>query len=89
MAQQVRGTGPAGGWQAPHHALMMSTPCRLAKMCHSFVGEQGEEQLYGAHRRGPSALRELLCHGEKGPCAPPAGGKAGRPAPPKALQNEL
>lgn len=68
---------------------MMSTPCRLAKMCHSFVGEQGEEQLYGAHRRGPSALRELLCHGEKGPCAPPAGGKAGRPAPPKALQNEL
>ncbi|NXK48782.1 MZB1 protein, partial [Chauna torquata] len=64
-------------------------PGRLAKMCHGFVGEQGEEQLYGAHRRGPSALRDLLCHGEKGPCAPPGRGKAGRPAPPKVLQNEL
>ncbi|KAM6056539.1 marginal zone B- and B1-cell-specific protein isoform 2-T2 [Chlamydotis macqueenii] len=59
---------------------------RLSKMCHSYVGERGEAQIYGAHRRGPAALRELLCRGEKGPCA---GGKAGGPAPPKALQNEL
>ncbi|KAM9373478.1 marginal zone B- and B1-cell-specific protein [Phaethornis superciliosus] len=61
-------------------------PGRLSKMCHSYVGERGEAQIYGAHRRGPAALRELLCHGEKGPCA---SGKAGGPPPPKATQNEL
>lgn len=61
-------------------------PRRLSKMCHGYVGERGEAQIYGAHRRGPAALRELLCHGEKGACA---GGKAGGPAPPKAMQNEL
>ncbi|NXK25505.1 MZB1 protein, partial [Arenaria interpres] len=61
-------------------------PSRLSKMCHGYVGEQGEAQIYGAHRRGPAALRELLCHGEKGACT---GGKAGGPSPPKALQNEL
>ncbi|XP_026714119.1 marginal zone B- and B1-cell-specific protein [Athene cunicularia] len=61
-------------------------PGRLSKMCHSYVGEQGEAQIYGAHQQGPAALRELLCHGEKGACA---SGKAGGPAPPKALQNEL
>ncbi|PKU30030.1 proline-rich basic protein 1 [Limosa lapponica baueri] len=61
-------------------------PSRLSKMCHGYVGEQGEAQIYEAHRRGPAALRELLCHGEKGACA---GGKAGGPSPPKALQNEL
>uniref|UniRef100_A0A8B9ZZK8 Marginal zone B and B1 cell specific protein n=1 Tax=Anas zonorhyncha TaxID=75864 RepID=A0A8B9ZZK8_9AVES len=93
--QELKGekrlTGPGLQSQQPLSVVMTGGPwpSRLAKMCHSFVGEQGEEQLYGAHRRGPSALRELLCHGEKGPCAPPAGGKAGRPAPPKALQNEL
>nr|XP_027324223.1 LOW QUALITY PROTEIN: marginal zone B- and B1-cell-specific protein [Anas platyrhynchos] len=88
---EKRLTGPGLQSQQPLSVVMTGGPwpSRLAKMCHSFVGEQGEEQLYGAHRRGPSALRELLCHGEKGPCAPPAGGKAGRPAPPKALQNEL
>uniref|UniRef100_A0A8B9CY32 Marginal zone B and B1 cell specific protein n=1 Tax=Anser brachyrhynchus TaxID=132585 RepID=A0A8B9CY32_9AVES len=88
---EKRLTGPGLQSQQPLSVTMTGGPwpSRLAKMCHSFVGEQGEEQLYGAHRRGPSALRELLCHGEKGPCAPPAGGKAGRPAPPKALQNEL
>uniref|UniRef100_A0A8C3GHQ8 Marginal zone B and B1 cell specific protein n=1 Tax=Cairina moschata TaxID=8855 RepID=A0A8C3GHQ8_CAIMO len=88
---EKRLTGPGLRSQQPLSVAMTGGPwpSRLAKMCHSFVGEQGEEQLYGAHRRGPSALRELLCHGEKGPCAPPAGGKAGRPAPPKALQNEL
>ncbi|XP_051486772.1 marginal zone B- and B1-cell-specific protein [Apus apus] len=61
-------------------------PGRLSKMCHSSVGEQGEAQIYRAHRRGPAALRELLCHGEKGPCPD---GKAGGPAPHKATQNEL
>ncbi|NWS71290.1 MZB1 protein, partial [Crotophaga sulcirostris] len=61
-------------------------PSRLAKLCHGYVGEWGEDQLYGAHRRGAAALREFLCHGKKGPCG---GGKAGAPAAPKALQNEL
>ncbi|NWH67930.1 MZB1 protein, partial [Geococcyx californianus] len=61
-------------------------PSRLAKLCHSYVGEQGEEQLYRAHRRGAAALRDLLCHSEKGPCS---GGKAGALAAPKMLQNEL
>lgn len=70
-----------GTWCDPQPA-----PCRLSKMCHSYVGEQGEAQIYGAHRRGPAALRELLCHGEKGACT---GSKAGGPVPPKALQNEL
>ncbi|KAF4796485.1 marginal zone B and B1 cell specific protein [Turdus rufiventris] len=58
---------------------------RLSKLCHGYVGEQGEAQLYGAHRRGPAALRQLLCHGDKGPCA----SRKERPGPPKALQNEL
>ncbi|NXO57215.1 MZB1 protein, partial [Aramus guarauna] len=61
-------------------------PNRLSKMCHGYVGEKGDAQIYGAHRRGPAALRELLCHGEKGACA---GSKAGGPAPCKAMQNEL
>ncbi|NXP04410.1 MZB1 protein, partial [Thinocorus orbignyianus] len=61
-------------------------PGRLSKMCHSYVGEQGEAQIYEAHQRGPAALRELLCHGGKGACA---GGKAGGLSPHKALQNEL
>ncbi|KAM6322566.1 marginal zone B- and B1-cell-specific protein [Podargus strigoides] len=61
-------------------------PGRLSKMCHGYVGERGETQIYGAHRRGPAALRELLCHGEKGPCA---GSKAGGPPPRKVMQNEL
>ncbi|NXS31595.1 MZB1 protein, partial [Pomatostomus ruficeps] len=61
-------------------------PSRLAKMCHGYVGERGEAQIYGAHRRGPAALRRLLCHGDKGPCA---GRKDGGPDPPKARQNEL
>ncbi|NXE42694.1 MZB1 protein, partial [Ptilorrhoa leucosticta] len=60
-------------------------PSRLSKLCHGYVGEQGEAQIYGAHRRGPAALRQLLCHGDKGPCA----GRKDRPDPPKALQNEL
>ncbi|NXI63725.1 MZB1 protein, partial [Anseranas semipalmata] len=83
--------GPGLPSQEPMSVAVLGGPWagRLAKMCHGFVGERGEERIYGAHRRGPPALRDLLCHGEKGPCAPPGGGKAGRPAPPKALQNEL
>ncbi|KAM6408888.1 marginal zone B- and B1-cell-specific protein [Rhynochetos jubatus] len=61
-------------------------PGRLSKMCHSYVGEQGEAQIYGAHRQGSGALRELLCHGEKGACA---SSKARGAASHKALQNEL
>ncbi|NXD80852.1 MZB1 protein, partial [Halcyon senegalensis] len=61
-------------------------PGRMSKMCHSYVGERGEAQIYEAHRLGSAALRELLCHGEKGACA---SGKAAGPHPPKVLQNEL
>ncbi|NWX14213.1 MZB1 protein, partial [Aegotheles bennettii] len=61
-------------------------PGRLSKMCHGYVGERGEAQIYGAHRRGLAALRDLLCHGEKGACS---GGKPGGAAPHKATQNEL
>ncbi|NXC46337.1 MZB1 protein, partial [Penelope pileata] len=88
---EKRLTGPGLLGQEPMSVAVTGGPWpgRLAKMCHGFVGERGEEQLYSAHRRGPAALRDLLCHGEKGPCARPAGGKAGGPAPPKALQNEL
>ncbi|XP_037254112.1 marginal zone B- and B1-cell-specific protein [Falco biarmicus] len=80
--------GPGLPGQEPMTVMVMGGPWpgRLSKMCHSHVGERGEAQIYGAHRRGPAALRELLCHGDKGACA---GGKAGVPAPPKALQNEL
>ncbi|NWI42036.1 MZB1 protein, partial [Picathartes gymnocephalus] len=60
-------------------------PGRLSKLCHGYVGEQDEAQIYGAHRRGPAALRQLLCHGDKGPCA----GRKDRPDPRKAPQNEL
>ncbi|XP_059681523.1 marginal zone B- and B1-cell-specific protein [Gavia stellata] len=85
---EKRLAGPGLPRQEPMSVMVMGGPWpgRLSKMCHGYVGEQGEAQIYGAHRRGPAALRELLCHGEKGPCA---GGKAGGPAPPKALQNEL
>ncbi|NXN90813.1 MZB1 protein, partial [Rhinopomastus cyanomelas] len=61
-------------------------PGRLSKMCHSYVGEWGEAQIYRAHWRGPDALQELLCHGDKGACA---SSKAGGLPPAKALQNEL
>ncbi|NXA25461.1 MZB1 protein, partial [Ibidorhyncha struthersii] len=85
---EKRLAGPGLPRQEPMSVMVMGGPwpSRLSKMCHSYVGEQGEAQIYGAHRRGPSALRELLCHGEKGACA---SSKAGGPSPPKALQNEL
>ncbi|XP_075298380.1 marginal zone B- and B1-cell-specific protein isoform X2 [Opisthocomus hoazin] len=85
---EKRLSGPGLPRQEPMSVMVAGGPWpgRLSKMCHGYVGERGEAQLYGAHRRGPAALRELLCHGDKGPCA---GGKAGAPAPPKALQNEL
>ncbi|NXL27754.1 MZB1 protein, partial [Glaucidium brasilianum] len=85
---EKRLAGPGLPRQEPMSVMVMGGPWpgRLSKMCHSYVGEQGEAQIYGAHRRGPAALRELLCHGEKGACA---SGKAGGPVPPKALQNEL
>ncbi|NXJ91112.1 MZB1 protein, partial [Corythaixoides concolor] len=80
--------GPGLPRQEPVSVTVLGGPWpgRLAKMCHGYVGERGEAQIYGAHRRGAAALRDLLCHGEKGPCG---GGKAGAPAPAKALQNEL
>ncbi|OXB64966.1 hypothetical protein ASZ78_007369 [Callipepla squamata] len=93
--QELRGerrlTGPGlPGQEAMSVAVMGGPwPGRLTKMCHSLVGEHGEEQLYGAHRRGPAALRELLCHSKKGPCAHLGGGKVGGSAPTKVLQNEL
>ncbi|NXF09834.1 MZB1 protein, partial [Smithornis capensis] len=85
---EKRLAGPGLPRQEPMSVMVSGGlwPSRLSKMCHSYVGEQGEAQIYEAHRRGPAALRELLCHGDKGPCA---GGKAGEPAPRKALQNEL
>ncbi|XP_033922980.1 marginal zone B- and B1-cell-specific protein [Melopsittacus undulatus] len=83
---EKRLTGPGLPMQEPMSVMVTGGPWpgRLSKMCHGAVGEQGEAQVYGAHRRGPSALRELLCHGDKGPCP---SSKAGG-APPK-LQNEL
>lgn len=55
-------------------------------MCLGYMGEWGEAQIYEAHRRGAGTLRQLLCHGQKGPCA---SRKPGGPAAPKAPQNEL
>ncbi|NXH22326.1 MZB1 protein, partial [Bucco capensis] len=85
---EKRLTGPGLPSQKPMSVMVTGGPWpgRLSKMCHSYVGEQGEVQIYRAHRQGPAALQELLCHGEKGACA---SSKAGGPAPPKALQNEL
>ncbi|NWU65528.1 MZB1 protein, partial [Pterocles burchelli] len=85
---EKRLAGPGLPAQEPMSVMVTGGPWpgRLSKMCHSYVGERGEEQIYGAHRRGAAALRELLCHGDKGACG---GGKAGGPAPPKVLQNEL
>ncbi|KAF1449752.1 Marginal zone B- and B1-cell-specific protein, partial [Spheniscus demersus] len=85
---EKRLAGPGLPRQEPMSVMVLGGPWpgRLSKMCHGYVGERGEAQIYGAHRRGPAALRELLCHGEKGACT---GGKAGGPAPPKAMQNEL
>ncbi|XP_061216573.1 marginal zone B- and B1-cell-specific protein [Neopsephotus bourkii] len=85
---EKRLAGPGLPVQEPMSVMVTGGPWpgRLSKMCHGAVGQRGEAQVYGAHRRGPAALRELLCHGDKGPCA---GGKAGGAAPPKAPQNEL
>ncbi|NXJ74953.1 MZB1 protein, partial [Trogon melanurus] len=85
---EKRLAGPGLLRQEPMSVMVTGGPWpgRLSKMCHSYVGERGETQIYEAHRRGPAALRELLCHGEKGACA---GSKAGGAAPHKALQNEL
>ncbi|XP_062443505.1 marginal zone B- and B1-cell-specific protein [Rhea pennata] len=84
-------SGPGLLSQEPMSVMMMGGPWpgRLHKMCHSYVGELGEEQLYGAHRRGPAALEELLCRGAKGACAGLPGAKGPPPAPAKARQNEL
>ncbi|NWV72887.1 MZB1 protein, partial [Dasyornis broadbenti] len=85
---EKRLSGPGLPSQQPLSVMVSGGPwpSRLSKMCHGYVGEQGEAQIYGAHRRGPAALRQLLCHGDKGPCA---GQKDRGPDPPKALQNEL
>ncbi|NXA68816.1 MZB1 protein, partial [Mohoua ochrocephala] len=84
---EKRLSGPGLPRQQPLSVMVSGGPwpSRLSKLCHGYVGEQGEAQIYGAHRRGPAALRQLLCHGDKGPCA----GRKDRPDPPKALQNEL
>ncbi|NWH87112.1 MZB1 protein, partial [Aegithalos caudatus] len=80
---EKRLSGPGLPRQQPLSVLVSGGPWpgRLSKLCHGY----GEAQIYGAHRRGPAALRQLLCHGDKGPCA----GRKDRPDPPKALQNEL
>ncbi|XP_017685863.1 PREDICTED: marginal zone B- and B1-cell-specific protein [Lepidothrix coronata] len=85
---QKRLAGPGLPSREPVSVMVSGGPWpgRLSKMCLGYVGEQGEAQIYESHRRGPAALRELLCHGDKGPCG---GGKAGAPAPRKAPQNEL
>ncbi|NWV05951.1 MZB1 protein, partial [Ptilonorhynchus violaceus] len=68
---EKRLTGPGLPRQQPLSVMVSGGPwpSRLSKMCHGYVGEQGEAQIYRAHRRGPAALRQLLCHGDKGPCA--------------------
>ncbi|NXH82562.1 MZB1 protein, partial [Edolisoma coerulescens] len=84
---EKRLSGPGLPSQQPLSVMVSGGPwpSRLSKLCHGYVGERGEAQIYGAHRRGPAALRRLLCHGDKGACA----GRKDRPEPPKALQNEL
>ncbi|NXG35514.1 MZB1 protein, partial [Dromaius novaehollandiae] len=88
---EKRLAGPGLLSQEPMSVMIMGGPWpgRLHKMCHSYVGELGEEQLYQAHRSGPAALEELLCHGAKGACAGLRSAKGRAPAPAKALQNEL
>ncbi|NXX74395.1 MZB1 protein, partial [Urocolius indicus] len=85
---QKRLVGPGLPTQEPMSVMVTGGPWpgRLSKMCHSSVGERGEAQIYGAHRRGAAAVRELLCHGDKGACG---GGKAEGVGSRKALQNEL
>ncbi|NWU91128.1 MZB1 protein, partial [Upupa epops] len=81
-------TGPGLPKQELMSVMVMGGPWpgRLSKLCHSYVGEWGEAQIYGAHRRGSGALQELLCHGEKGACA---SSKARELPRAKMLQNEL
>ncbi|KYO39211.1 marginal zone B- and B1-cell-specific protein [Alligator mississippiensis] len=43
-------------------------PARLYMMCHSYLGESGEEQIYEEHRRRPGGLEEFLCYGAKKAC---------------------
>uniref|UniRef100_A0A8C5X9V1 Marginal zone B and B1 cell specific protein n=1 Tax=Malurus cyaneus samueli TaxID=2593467 RepID=A0A8C5X9V1_9PASS len=67
---EKRLSGPGLPSQQPLSVMVSGGlwPSRLSKMCHGYVGERGEAQIYGAHRRGPAALRQLLCHGDKRPC---------------------
>ncbi|TFK14717.1 neurabin-1-like [Platysternon megacephalum] len=64
-------------------------PARLYKMCYSYLGEFGEEQIYEEYRRRPAALAEFLCSEEQRACTRLSDTKSKSPNKAKALQNEL
>uniref|UniRef100_A0A8C5UDQ1 Marginal zone B and B1 cell specific protein n=1 Tax=Malurus cyaneus samueli TaxID=2593467 RepID=A0A8C5UDQ1_9PASS len=65
---EKRLSGPGLPSQQPLSVMVSGGlwPSRLSKMCHGYVGERGEAQIYGAHRRGPAALRQLLSRARSG-----------------------
>ncbi|CAM4589515.1 marginal zone B- and B1-cell-specific protein [Lepidochelys kempii] len=64
-------------------------PARLYKLCHSYLGEFGEEQIYEEYRRRPAALAEFLCAEEQSTCTRLRNTKGKSLNKAKALQIEL
>nr|XP_032635568.1 marginal zone B- and B1-cell-specific protein isoform X2 [Chelonoidis abingdonii] len=64
-------------------------PARLYKLCHSYLGEFGEELIYEEYRRRPAALAEFLCFEEHRACTRLSNTQRKSPNKVKALQSEL
>ncbi|XP_028653581.2 marginal zone B- and B1-cell-specific protein-like [Erpetoichthys calabaricus] len=59
-------------------------PGRLYKMCHSYLGEYEEADIYKAYRKNPHFLEEFLCFGKNGDCT-----KSGQIKKRKSSEKEL
>nr|XP_025036873.1 marginal zone B- and B1-cell-specific protein [Pelodiscus sinensis] len=64
-------------------------PTRLYKLCQSYLGDFGEEQIYEEYRRRPDALAEFLCSREQRACARLSDAQGGSLNEAKAVQSEL
>ncbi|XP_005989381.1 marginal zone B- and B1-cell-specific protein [Latimeria chalumnae] len=64
-------SGP--GLEAEKHMGMVMMggpwPKRLLQMCHGYLGDVGEEEIYQEYRKSPKSLEKLLCYGSGGTCS--------------------
>ncbi|XP_074866042.1 marginal zone B- and B1-cell-specific protein [Carettochelys insculpta] len=86
-----RFAGPGLKDQETVSVMMMGGPwpARLYKLCYSYLGEFGEEQIYEEYRRQPDALAEFLCSGKQRDCARLSNAEDGSLNHAKAGQSEL